>query len=491
MKQMIKYTLTIAALLFVTMGAMADGAFTVIKMIDGTAAGNKNPGEVVYKGNGIITVTPSDGYYLTVENLTVIKTLNGQYAEGRTREVGYENTPIALTPVETNPDPSGETNYKFDVTDPKYDYQITANFLSRSDIADATVTLTQESYSYTGEAIEPEVTVTLAGTALTADKDYSVEYNDNINVPATANAPQPTITIKGLRTYTGTKAVTFTIAKADPTLTFSSATATYTFGQEFTKPTLTTIPAGLAVTYASSNDNVAKVDEASGDITPVAVSTEAITITASFAGNGNYNAKDATYALTVAKGTAVVTKAPTAKANLTYTDEALALINAGECTTGNMQYKVGTNGTYSANIPTGTDAKTYTVYYKDAGNSNYNASDEASVTVTIGKAAGTISFATASVKKTFGDDPFINDLTITGDGIVSYSWPPSLPQRVWSQSKPAARLTSRLPSQTRMAVTTPMKPIRPPICSVSTRRRWRCRLQPIPVRTTVRHTPSL
>ena len=421
MKQMIKYTLTIAALLLVTIGAMADGAFTVIKMIDGAAAGNKNPGEVVYKGNGIITVTPSDGYYLTVENLTVIKTLNGQYAEGRTREVGYENTPIALTPVETNPDPSGETNYKFDVTDPKYDYQITANFLSRSNIADATVTLAQESYSYTGEAIEPEVTVTLAGTALTADKDYTVEYDNNIDVPATANTPQPTITIKGQRTYTGTKAVTFTIAKADPTLTFSSATATYTFGQEFTKPTLTTTPAGLAVTYASSNENVAKVDEASGDITPVAVSTEAITITASFEGNDNYNAKDATYALTVAKGTAVVTKAPTAKANLTYTGEALALINAGECTTGNMQYKVGTDGTYSANIPTATDAKTYTVYYKDAGNSNYNASDEASITVTIGKAAGTISYAIASVSKTFGDDPFINDLTITGDGIVSYS----------------------------------------------------------------------
>ena len=54
----------------------------------------------------------------------------------------------------------------------------------------------------------------------------------------------------------------------------------------------------------------------------------------------------------------MVTKVPTAKENLTYTSEAQALINVGECTTGNMQYKVGTDGTYSANIPTGTDAKT-------------------------------------------------------------------------------------------------------------------------------------
>ena len=41
--------------------------------------------------------------------------------------------------------------------------------------------------------------------------------------------------------------------------------------------------------------------------------------------------------------------------------------------------------------------------------------------VTVNKKAGTISYATASVNKTFGDANFTNELTKTGDGTVTYS----------------------------------------------------------------------
>ena len=503
MKQVFKHFLTITALLCVALGAAAQGDFSVIKKIEGVDVGNlASPGNVDYS-NGTITVTPENGYYLTAEDITVYKMINGQYAQGRRREPSY-NTQVAITATDPDADPSKATTYTFTKPGDEYDYEIVANFHVRKSVEDATVTGLEESYTYTGEAIKPVVTVKADDNTLTLGTDYRAFYADSIN--ASTDQVKGKITLYGIRKYTGTKQINYTIAKADPTLTFSSATATYTFGQEFTKPTLTTTPAGLEVTYTSSNENVAKADEASGDITPVAASTEAITITASFEGDDNYNAQDATYALTVAKGTAVVTKVPTAKENLTYTGEALALINAGECTTGNMQYKLGTDGTYSANIPSATDAKTYTVYYKDAGDSKYNASDESSITVTIGKgtatvtkaptakenltytgeaqqlviagesntgsmlyklgtdgtysadiptateakeyavyykaagndnynesaeggpvtvtinkAAGTISYATASVNKTYGDEPFINELTITGDGVVSYS----------------------------------------------------------------------
>ena len=43
------------------------------------------------------------------------------------------------------------------------------------------------------------------------------------------------------------------------------------------------------------------------------------------------------------------------------------------------------------------------------------------ITMTISKKAGEISFATTSISKTFGDEPFINEPTITGDGTVTYS----------------------------------------------------------------------
>ena len=503
MKQVFKHFLTITALLCVALGAAAQGDFSVIKKIEGVDVGNlASPGNVDYS-NGTITVTPENGYYLTAEDITVYKMINGQYAQGRRREPSY-NTQVAITASDPNADPSKATTYTFTKPGDEYDYEIVANFHVRKSVEDATVTGLEESYTYTGEAIKPVVTVKADDNTLTLGTDYRAFYADSIN--ASTDQVKGKITLYGIRKYTGEKTIEYTIVKANPTLTFSSATATYTFGQAFTKPTLTTTPEGLEVTYTSSNENVAKADEASGDITPVAASTEAITITASFAGNDNYNAEEATYALTVAKGTAVVTKVPTAKENLTYTGEAQALINAGECTTGNMQYKLGTDGTYSANIPSATDAKTYTVYYKDAGNSNYNASDESSITVTIGKgtatvtkaptakenltytgeaqqlviagesntgsmlyklgtdgtysadiptateakeyavyykaagndnynesaeggpvtvtinkAAGTISYATATVNKTYGDEPFINELTITGDGVVSYS----------------------------------------------------------------------
>lgn len=78
--------------------------------------------------------------------------------------------------------------------------------------------------------------------------------------------------------------------------------------------------------------------------------------------------------------TPVVT-APTAK-SLTYSGSALELVNAGSTTGGTMQYKVN-DGSYSANIPTATNAGTYTVYYKVVGGEAYSDVDEASVSVTI------------------------------------------------------------------------------------------------------------
>ena len=43
------------------------------------------------------------------------------------------------------------------------------------------------------------------------------------------------------------------------------------------------------------------------------------------------------------------------------------------------------------------------------------------IKMTISKKAGEISFATTSISKTFGDEPFINEPTMTGDGTVTYS----------------------------------------------------------------------
>ncbi len=60
--------------------------------------------------------------------------------------------------------------------------------------------------SYTGEAIEPELTVQYQGTTLVKGTDYTVTYQNNVSI-GTATA-----IITGINSYSGTKKVTFKIA---------------------------------------------------------------------------------------------------------------------------------------------------------------------------------------------------------------------------------------------------------------------------------------
>ena len=94
-------------------------------------------------------------------------------------------------------------------------------------------------------------------------------------------------------------------------------------------------------------------------------------------------AKTFTYTFT-AKQAATVTKAPKAK-TLTYNGQAQELVTAGEATGGTMQYTLGTaseaTGSYSASIPTATNAGTYYVWYKVVGDANHNDTEPKCVTV--------------------------------------------------------------------------------------------------------------
>ena len=90
---------------------------------------------------------------------------------------------------------------------------------------------------------------------------------------------------------------------------------------------------------------------------------------------------------------------PTAQENLTYTGREQALITAGSVTSGGtMQYSLTENGTYSPDIPTGTDAGAYTVWYRVIGDANHNDTAPASVAVSIGKKPLTITGVTAASK---------------------------------------------------------------------------------------------
>ena len=121
--------------------------------------------------------------------------------------------------------------------------------------------------------------------------------------------------------------------------------------------------------------------------------------------------------LTVTKA-AIPASAITAPAAnvLTYNGNKQELITAGSVTSGGtMQYSLTENGTYSQNIPVGTDAGAYTVWYRVIGDANHNDTAPACVPVSIGQKPLTITGVTAASKPYDGTtDAGIPSVTFDG-----------------------------------------------------------------------------
>ena len=150
--------------------------------------------------------------------------------------------------------------------------------------------------------------------------DLSFTYDGAFHVPAATvsnlvGSDACTVSVDGAQTDAGSytamasalsnanytlpsaNTMSFTIAKADATVAFSSKTVGGKMGEAFTPPTVTTSPAGLSLSYASSAPAVAAVDASTGAVTLIGEGST--TITATFAGSGNYNASSDSYTLTV------------------------------------------------------------------------------------------------------------------------------------------------------------------------------------------------
>lgn len=158
----------------------------------------------------------------------------------------------------------------------------------------------------------------------------------------------PTIALTGNRTYTG--------AEIRPTVTVKDGD--------------TEIPASeYTVTYSGN------------------INAGTATVTITDKDGGNYTVSGST-TFEIQKAASSCT-APAAN-TLTYNGNDQTLLTPGAATGGEMRYSLTENGAYSAAIPTGKNAGGYTVYYKVAGDANHNDTDPQSVTVTIGKAAVTV-----------------------------------------------------------------------------------------------------
>ena len=298
---------------------------------------------------------------------------------------------------------------------------------------------------YTGEPLTPAVSVTLDGTLLTAGTDYRVTYANNVNVGEAIVTVTGIGNYQGSvqKTFTITVLVAVVITDPQPqTLVYSGKAQQLVTAGEAEGGTMvysldgtdyqTAIPTGVdakiyTVYYkvqGDSNHSDTEAKSVTATITPRSIEgavlsvsaqpytgeplTPAVSVTldgtlltagtdyrVTYANNvnvgeaivtvtgiGNYQGSVQTsFAITITSVVAVVITDPQPQ-TLVYSGEAQQLVTAGEADGGTMLYSLdGTD--YQEAIPTGVDAKTYTVYYMVQGDSNHTDSESASVNVTI------------------------------------------------------------------------------------------------------------
>ena len=246
-----------------------------------------------------------------------------------------------------------------------------------------------------------------AGSTTTGTMEYSLDgitYAETI--PQGTNAGSYTVyyRVEGDANHSNIAAQNFQVTIAaktveNPTITLSQTS--YTYDGTAKEPTVTVMDGGTTISsteYSVSYTNNTNVGTATVTITDVE--------------GGNYAVSgSATFAISSADGSLTP---PTAKSALVYNGIAQDLITAGSTTTGTMEYSLdGT--TYATTIPQGTDAGSYTVYYRVKGDANHSDVATQSFSVTIAKA--TLSVSVGDYEMTEGES--IPDFTISYDGFVN------------------------------------------------------------------------
>ncbi len=288
---------------------------------------------------------------------------------------------------------------------------------------------------YTGEPLTPAVSVTLDGTTLTAGTDYRVTYANNVNAGEATLTVTGIGNYQGSvqKTFTITALVAVVITDPQPqTLVYSGEAQQLVTAGEAEGGTMvysldgtdyqTAIPTGVdakiyTVYYKVQGDsNHTDSESASVNVTiapkevlqpTILLSTtdytydgtakepdvtvmdgeaviDASEYTVGYANNinagkatvtitdkegGNYVVNGST-SFTISKVPSVITQEPQPLA-LDHTGEAQTLVVAGEAEGGTMVYSLD-GETFTAELPSGTDAGIYTVSYKVQGDNNHS-----------------------------------------------------------------------------------------------------------------------
>ena len=181
----------------------------------------------------------------------------------------------------------------------------------------------------------------------------------------------------GSHSDTAETEISVTIAQATNEITGISI-AGWTYGETANEPTATAKFGTATFTYATSENGTYSET--------VPIDAGDYWVKATVAETKNYAGATQTLKFTIAKADSTV-KTAAAEKELTYNGAAQELVNAATTDDGTIEYKLGKDGAWSANIPTATNAGSYKVYYRIVGDSNHNnfENEILSVNVTISK----------------------------------------------------------------------------------------------------------
>ena len=283
--------------------------------------------------------------------------------------------------------------------------------------AAATVTLGNLAATYN--------TTPKAATATTTPTGLTVAFTYDASASAPTNAGTYAVvgTISNAN-YAGSASGNLVITKAPQTITFAAllprALDEVSFGLGGTADS------GLALTYVSSDTNVATIGGANGT-TATLLHTGTTSITASQAGNNNYlAAAPITQSLTVLNASQTITFAGTELSGKTFGDPAFALTAASN--RGLAVSFISSNpnvATVAGNIVTIIGAGTATITAKQLGNSDFAAAPDVARTLTVAKkvATGTLN----TLAQIFDGTPRAVTATTTPTGLsVTFTYASSI-----------------------------------------------------------------
>ena len=173
---------------------------------------------------------------------------------------------------------------------PVFKFSATANKIYDHGTVTATVTDSQ----IVGGVNDTQKSTTATFTATTNNSTFEGWYYDAAHTNLASTDATYTTTITNSAEGTTANLTLYAWFKANQTLTWTNAyEKNIVNGTTASGAAAATASSGLTVTYESSADNIASVN-ASGDVTGVSASVNDVTITASQAGNDEYNPVSAT-----------------------------------------------------------------------------------------------------------------------------------------------------------------------------------------------------